>query len=538
MDLHGKHGLLIDDVPEMRNNMRAQLAAAGLEKCDTARNVKEAVDRITQRRFDLIICDYHLGQGADGQQLLELVRRRQLLPLSSAFLMVTGETAYEQVATAAEYAPDDYLIKPFTSATLATRLGRILEKKEALRPLYLALVEKGGRDKALAICEALIATKTRYMLDVLRHKGELLLEAGRHADALTLYDEILSQRSTPWAEVGKARALAAGGRDEEAKAHLRRSLAAYPNYLAAYDSLASLLEKSSKEEAQGVVEKALNVAPSTQRQRRLGGLALDNRDYSRAEAAYRRAVERDKTGFFKGHDDYAGLAKSCAEQGKLDEAFAAVKDMGANFPNRPELLARQASLESQLHIKSGNPTAAKEALQRALKLAGTQTLDAATSLEIAGACFAAGDEEQAKAIIQSIAENHHEDAEVIDRARGVFRAAGRESEGIDFLEATRKRMIKLNNDAVTMAQSGDVAKAITMLTEAADRLPNNCQISVNAALAILLDVQRNGASEEKFLLARDYIGRARAANPEHRQLPDVARFYRKLAPPDGPTLDD
>ena len=79
------------------------------------------------------------------QQLLELLRRRKILPLSAVFLMVTGETGYEQVSTAAEYSPDDYLIKPFTSQTLQTRLERILDKKQALRPVHRPRVPRTSR---------------------------------------------------------------------------------------------------------------------------------------------------------------------------------------------------------------------------------------------------------------------------------------------------------------------------------------------------------------------------------------------------------
>lgn len=536
MDLRGKYGLLIDDMPEMRTTVRIQLADAGLEKCDGARNIKEAIDRLTANRYDLIVCDYNLGQGADGQQLLELVRRRHLLPLSTAFLMITGETGYEQVSTAAEYSPDDYLLKPFTSDLLGTRLRRILEKKESLRELYAALAEKSDRNKAIAVCDELLAEKNRYTLDILRHKGDLLLETKRIDEALALYQSVLDQRATPWAEVGKARALAADGNHDEAKAHLERALEAYPNYLAAYDSLAHLLEKTDKSAAQEVVEKALKVAPTTQRQRRLGSLAMDNKDFSRAEEAYRRAVEKDRTGFFKSHDDYAGLAKSCAEQGKVTEAFAAVKEMGQHFSHNPDLLARQAAVESLVHIKAGNPVAAKAALERAVALHGDQPLDPTTSLEIASACFASGDPEKAKAIIQSVAEDHNENDAVLARAQDVFRAVGLDDEGAAFLESTKKHMIQLNNDAVALAKAGELAQAITMLTEAADRLLNNCQVSINAALAILMDVQKNGIAPEKFTRAQRYILQARRANPDHRQLPDLIKFYRKLAPPGTPVI--
>lgn len=536
MELSEKTALLIDDLPEMRSAVRIQLADAGITKVDTARNVKEALDRMSEKHFDIIVCDYNLGQGADGQQLLELVRRRHLLSRSTVYLMITGETGYEQVATAAEYAPDDYLLKPFTSGVLKSRLERILEKKQALGSIYRHIGEHTDHDKALTACDALLASGSRYVMDVLRLKGELLLESKRYADALTLYQSVLAQRATPWATLGQARALLALGRDEEAGKVLQKSMDAYPNYVAAYDTMASLLAKSDPQAAQRIVERALQVAPSTQRQRELGALAMDNKDYPRAESAFRRAVEKDRTGFFKTHDDYAGLAKSCAEQGKISEALVAIKEMSIHFRATPELAVRQAALEAQVHIKAGNTDAAKAALDKALKLKEGGGLDPVTTLEVAQACFAAGEVDQAKAIIGEVAENHHENETVLNRAKAVFIAAGLGEEGASFVEATRKRMIKLNNDAVALARAGELDQAIAMLCEAADRLTNNAQVNINAALALLMYIQKNGTNGERVQLAHRYIEQARHANPEHAKLPEVVVHYRKLAPPDAPPL--
>lgn len=537
MDLRDKLGLLIDDMPEMRSSMRIQLADVGLEKCDTARNVKEAIDRLRARRYDLIVCDYNLGQGADGQQFLELVRRKQLLPLSTAFLIVTGETGYEQVSTAAEYAPDDYLLKPFTAELLGARIGRILDRKEALAPIHRHMGPGGDPGRALAACDALLAEGGRYPLDALRLKGELLAAAGRQQEALALYEDVLRQRATPWAEVGKARVLAALGQEDAARDHLQHALAAYPNYLAAYDSLVQIVEKTDKAAAQQIVEQALKVAPSTQRQRRLGNLAFENKDYGRAEAAFRRTVEKDRTGFFKGHDDYVGLAKSCAEQGKTAEALAAVKDMGASFANTPELKARQAAVECQVHVRAGNAAAAEAALARALGMQQAGGLDAATALEVAQACFAGGRQEEARQIIQTVAEDHDEHPAVLAQARNVFAAAGLDDEGAVFLEATRKSMIRLNNDAVALAKAGQLDEAIAMLAEAADRLPNNCQIAINAAQALLMQALRNGADPARLQRAHAYLRQARQANAEHPRLAEVGALYRKLAPADAPAPD-
>ena len=535
MDLSKLSGLLIDDIPEMRSAVRIQLADSGLERCDAARNIKEALERIAANRYDLIVCDYNLGQGADGQQLLELVRRRKTLPLTTVFLMITGETSYEQVSTAAEYSPDDYLIKQFTSQTLQTRLERIIEKKQALRPIYKHLGERGDKQKALAECDALLAQQSRYSLDILRIKGDLLLAMQRNDDALAVYQGVLDQRATPWASVGKARVLAAMGDDANAKQHLEQALEAYPNYLAAYDSLARLLEKDDRAAAQQVVEQALKVAPSTQRQRQLGALALDNKDFTRAEEAFQRAVEKDRTGFFKSHDDYSGLAKSRVEQGKVKEALAAVKDMGQHFSRSPELAVHQAAAESIVHAKAGDPAAAKAALERALA-AVQPGMEVAASLELANACFASGDQEQAKRILKEVAEDHQENDVVLERAQSVFRSAGLESEGAVFLEATRQSMITLNNEAVALAKAGELEKASAMLDEAADRLLNNAQVSINASIAALMQIQRQGASAELVNKAHRYITQATRANPDHPRLKEAVQLYRKFAPQDAPTL--
>jgi tetratricopeptide (TPR) repeat protein len=534
MDLHNMHGLLIDDVAEMRTSVRIQLSDCGLQHCICVRNVKEAIDKLAVGTFDLVICDYDLGQGADGQQLLELVRRKHLLPLSTAFLMITGETAYQQVSTAAEFSPDDYLLKPFTAEILKTRLLKVLEKKTALKPIYQHMGVRPDLASALAACDRLLAEKTRYSADVLRLKGELLMREGRHQEALALYESILGLRATPWATVGKASALRACGRTEDARTELENALQAYPNYLAAYDTLSEMLQEEDKFAAQEVVERALKVSASTRRQREMGELALDNGDFERAETAYRVAVERDRTGFFKSHDDYAGLSRSCLEQGKQKEALIAIKDMAQHFKSSDDLKARQAALECQVHTRAGDDNAARLALARAMELHATGELDAAATLEIAQACFAAGNPEEAKEIIRAVAEDHHENPEVIARARGVFAVAGLKEEGVEFLEATSRHMIRLNNEAVALAKSGQLDQAIDMLTKAADRLRNNAQVLINAAQAILMRLSQQGMNADALAQALGYIEQAIRVNPEHPKLAGALSFYKKVAPADAP----
>lgn len=50
-------------------------------------------------------------------------------------MMVTGEQSYEQVVSAVELVPDDYIIKPFSPDKLLLRLERIVAKKTFCRLL-------------------------------------------------------------------------------------------------------------------------------------------------------------------------------------------------------------------------------------------------------------------------------------------------------------------------------------------------------------------------------------------------------------------
>ena len=110
--------LVVDDVASMRSSLRNTISTLGGTRIDMAGNGIEAINRLEQLAYDIILCDYDLGGGKDGQQLLEEAIRRKLLKKSTIFIMVTAERGYEKVVSAAELAPDDYLIKPFAGEVL------------------------------------------------------------------------------------------------------------------------------------------------------------------------------------------------------------------------------------------------------------------------------------------------------------------------------------------------------------------------------------------------------------------------------------
>ncbi|MBK6742410.1 MAG: response regulator [Hydrogenophilales bacterium] len=148
--------LVIDDHPGMRASLRMTLSNFGVTKTDMSQGAFDAVHRIKQRKYDVIVCDYNLGEGRDGQQLLEELRHSKLISLATVFLMVTAERTYEKVMSAVELAPDDYLIKPFTAEALQQRLNQVLKKKAAFAPVY-RLMEEALNAEAATVCDRIAA---------------------------------------------------------------------------------------------------------------------------------------------------------------------------------------------------------------------------------------------------------------------------------------------------------------------------------------------------------------------------------------------
>ena len=99
---HAK-ALVIDANANARSLITAQLRELGIGFVRSVNRVKDARIVLENAPFDLVICDYHFeGHEESGQDLLDELRREQLLPQSTVFIMVTADASYSAVAGAAE----------------------------------------------------------------------------------------------------------------------------------------------------------------------------------------------------------------------------------------------------------------------------------------------------------------------------------------------------------------------------------------------------------------------------------------------------
>ena len=143
-ELDGLHALIIEPHAGMRATLHNMLGLCGLTKVDHAGSSNQAVKHLSTKQFDLILCEYGLEGGQDGQQLLEDLRHHKLMPLATMFFMVTAEGDYGKVVSAAELGPTDYILKPFTADLLLDRIARALRRIKLQLPQRPLLVGSKG----------------------------------------------------------------------------------------------------------------------------------------------------------------------------------------------------------------------------------------------------------------------------------------------------------------------------------------------------------------------------------------------------------
>lgn len=529
--LKGKRALVIDDLAHARTYMRATLNEMGLPAVDMAESANDAINRIKNSvtGYDIILSDYALDKGKDGQMLLEELRHTGLIPLSTIFIMTTAERSYERVAAAAELAPDDYLIKPFSPDAIQTRILRAAEKKAVFVPIY-TMIEERRMTEALAACDKLIADKSKYIIDAMRLKAEVLTSEQRFDEAKAVYDAVLAFRAIPWARMGLAHVLLNKKEYAAAEEALEVVIAESPRYLEAYDMLADAQAAQEKlTEAKDTLKTATDLSPGrTLRFRKLGEVALRTGDLAAAEEAFSTVLDKGKLAHFHNPDDYINLSSVMMEKGDFQKALSVTEDARRNFDGPAGDFAATVA-ESLIHQRAGNEAQAAQSLDKAFALQKTHGLESPeTTLKLARSCLANGREDEAKTLMRNYARNHHDSEELIGKARRMFEEAGLKESGDALIQASAGEVIQVNNEGVRMAQSGNLRGAAELLLRAAEQMPDNLRIVLNAAQVCLLLVEKEGWDQPMVTRAKAYIQEAQEKQPQHPKLAQLVELRNRV----------
>jgi CheY-like chemotaxis protein len=236
-DVESCRALIVDGNPSQRSLQAAMLRDMGVSDIVQTGRVADSRRLLENRVFDVVLCDYHFdGEPMTGRDLLDDLRRANLLPYATVFIMVTGEASYGMVAEAAESALDSYLLKPHNAIALEQRLIQARHRKTTLRDIFAA-IEAGDFEAAGALCVARFDSRKEYWLYAARIGAELFIRSGRHEEARRLFEAVQASKAVPWARLGIARVEVETGRFSQARRTLESLIAESPEYADAHDVL-------------------------------------------------------------------------------------------------------------------------------------------------------------------------------------------------------------------------------------------------------------------------------------------------------------
>ena len=512
--------MVVDDYPGMRSALKMTLSNFGITKIDLASNAAEVIFKVGNSHYDVILCDFNLGEGRDGQQLLEELRHRGLINLDTVFIMVTAESVYEKVVATAELAPDDYMIKPFSAEVLRNRLDSILLRKLAFSKAYRHY-EANELEATITACDELIRNYPKYVVDALRFKGEILNAMGRFEEAEALYKQVITMRAIPWARMGLAKALHLQKKDAEAEELLHDVLEKTPELVAAYDLLAEVrIAKKDGTGAQEALIKGVAISGKTvRRQQKLGQVAQDNGDLSTARGAFTAVLEKGQHSVFVTPTDFGNLCRVQVEQGDVNAAMDTLKKGKHTLQASPEGQLVAAVVQSMAHTKAGKTEEAKKALEEVARLRGEGArVDEKTMLDMASSYMSHGMHEEADAIVTEVARNAHDSEALLAKAKDLYEQSGRGDAGSQVLAQATSDVRKLNNEGVILAHKGDFKGAMERMRQACQEAPYNPRILMNGIWVILKYLEQSGMDNDLLMEAARLIGEVEKQAPGHTRI--------------------
>lgn len=491
--------LIVEDSAEARGMMRGFMRDMAVEQIDLAATGQEAIEYLKSRTYDIVLCDYNLGKGKDGQQVLEEARFSKFLSYSSVFIMVTAETTLEMVMGALEYQPDNYLSKPFTRNELQRRLERAVTTKIEYRAIERAF-ESEDFEQTIQLCEEKIKADQNSPYRAKRLLAESYLSLNRYDDASSLYRAVLQERELAWAKIGLGRTLYYLKSLEEAAAIFKELVRDQPNVTESYDWLAKIqIALGEQRVAQDTLEAAIVRSPkAVLRQMELARVAMGNRSYLVAEKAYRKAVMLAADSCYHSPDNYlhyvrALLVKIDGTSTKLTretfkEAQLFLNRLRKEFPNDPMVEVRANLLEGLVCFRHQRVDDAAKYIR--LASSGMEKFSAGQKITLADEfvgtlslvdCF-----DEAEHFVHELQKQTDKPA-LANRLRQRI-VSGR----------SRAKSEALNLDALALYEQGKIVDAHTKFREAAKAKGASANLLLNAAKVCLELAEKRDLNQEEW----------------------------------------
>ena len=119
-----KNVLIIDDDVDMCELLKRFLTKNGYE-ADTANSGKRGIEKFKAGNFDIVLCDYRLGDKKDGKDVLLEVKQHNP---AAVVLIITGYSDIKLAVDVIKAGAFDYIIKPLIPDEVLSILSKALNQ--------------------------------------------------------------------------------------------------------------------------------------------------------------------------------------------------------------------------------------------------------------------------------------------------------------------------------------------------------------------------------------------------------------------------
>jgi len=339
--------LAVDDMGAMRSLVKRTLNELGFENISLASNGKEAYDRlvamsdIKDKSIELVISDWNM-QPVNGLQLLKMVRNHERI-YGTLFVLLTAEQGKDNIVAALQAEVDEYIIKPFTGATMKAKLENLVAKKLAL---IKTMLDKMAAKNKSDLVDA----------DANKKEGQLIQFFSAQISQL--------KRVAPWSSkpvTAMGNLYQHFGKHEEAESHFRQAVKMNFGDTEAHARLSSSLNAMGKLlDSLSELELALRLNPnSAEIKSRLGEACLKNGDFENAIKYLSEAqagLQAGKAG------NLSALGKAKMTKGEAIRDAALINEGAGDIQKAADLDPDLISVQYNLMVAYKKMGKAKEAL--------------------------------------------------------------------------------------------------------------------------------------------------------------------------------
>lgn len=532
LNFDSKRILVIEDQAIIRETIKHILYSLGARHIVEAGTGINGIVEMRRVQFDIVLCDYNLGDGKNGQQVLEEAKHFKLLPFNAIFIMITVEHSKNMVLSALDCKPDDYLIKPFNRIQLSTRIERCITRKA-----YLSSIEHeiamGNIYQAIQNCEKLLQQDDKNThLHVLKIRAELAILISDFKIAQKIYQEILQERDIPWARLGLLVIVFLEGSYEQAVESLTQFIDQYPMMLEAYDWLAKAhVALGNDEDALAALNRAIDLSPQAiLRQQRLASLADKAENTEIAKKAYKAAVHLGRHSVHGSSSDFSGLARVYLKSNSADEALKVLKDMNKFFLNDPDSRIRAAILEIEIQKAKNNGIVAQKPYEKAFKLNEQfgKKISRELRLEMAKIGHLNETAEVTDEILADLIKTNIDDKSFIDEIEKMCNTFIGENYAASLINRIKQELIDINNTGVNLFKEGRIEDALAVFGNAIEKMPTNRTVILNMLRVIIHDLKTSRPNPEKTMNAQSYINKAIQIGIPHDQIGSIQMELDKI----------